>query len=261
MIPYRKPTNWIAYDAREITAALVEAKSTVLSLSTVPYQRAWVEKLQMIELKREVAGTSKIEGAEFTDRELDVALNETPQQLLTRACRVIRGRLEGRSADRGPRAAGRVSVRVSEFVGGTRGPDCGSRAAGRRGSTEPPTRDALRWSLPLPRPLTLADLRWPRRPLAHVGQPRKHGAQAVKQRQQGQDLGLGSEVEYQHALQGRRCLARLPAGAAEAAQPVGALAAGGFCNAKVGAQKRTAELVLWRGIAARKPARECIAKA
>jgi Fic family protein len=85
MIPYQRPTNWIFYDANAISSALVEAKSTVLSLSTIPYQRAWVEALQQIELKREVAGTSKIEGAEFTERELDAALNETPQQLLTRS--------------------------------------------------------------------------------------------------------------------------------------------------------------------------------
>jgi Fic family protein len=40
-----------------------------------------------MELKREVAGTSKIEGAEFTERELDAAMNESPQQLLTRSQR------------------------------------------------------------------------------------------------------------------------------------------------------------------------------
>jgi Fic family protein len=85
MISYRKPTNWIFYDATAISGALVEAKSTVLSLVTIPYQRAWVETLQQMELKREVAGTSKIEGADFTDRELDAALKETPQQLLTRS--------------------------------------------------------------------------------------------------------------------------------------------------------------------------------
>ena len=39
------------------------------------------------------------------------------------------------------------------------------------------------------------------------------------------------------------------------------MAAGGFRNAKVGAEKRAAELVLPRGIATRKSARECVAKA
>ena len=42
--------------------------------------------MQEIELKREVAGTSRIEGADFTDRELDQALDdETPEQALTRS--------------------------------------------------------------------------------------------------------------------------------------------------------------------------------
>jgi len=45
-----------------------------------------VEALQEIQLKREVAGTSRIEGADFTDRELDAALKqETTEQLLTRS--------------------------------------------------------------------------------------------------------------------------------------------------------------------------------
>jgi hypothetical protein len=70
-----------------ITNALAEAKASVLSLKTVPYQRRWVEALQQIELKREVAGTSRIEGAEFTERELEAAMRETPEQLLTRSQR------------------------------------------------------------------------------------------------------------------------------------------------------------------------------
>ena len=81
-------------------------------------------------------------------------------------------------------------------------------------------------------------------PVAHVGQTREHGAQAVKQSQQGQDLCFGGEVEDQYAFKGGGCFARLAARAAKAAQPVGALTAGGFRDAKVGAQKRAAELVL-----------------
>src|SRR5205807_7878906 len=64
---------------------LTEAKAAVLALKSIPYQRRWVEALQQIELKREVAGTSRIEGAEFTDRELEAAMQETPEQLLTRS--------------------------------------------------------------------------------------------------------------------------------------------------------------------------------
>src|SRR3989304_548329 len=81
------PQNWIHYNGPALTHALAEAKASVLSLKTVPYQRRWVETLQQIELKREVAGTSRIEGAEFTERELDAALRETPEQLLTRSQR------------------------------------------------------------------------------------------------------------------------------------------------------------------------------
>jgi Fic family protein len=85
MVPYAQPKNWISYDGPGIVNALAEAKGSVLSLQTVPYQRRWVEALQSIELKREVAGTSRIEGAEFTDRELEAAMEETPEQLLTRS--------------------------------------------------------------------------------------------------------------------------------------------------------------------------------
>ena len=84
-----------------------------------------------------------------------------------------------------------------------------ARAAGRSGSRQPPTQAAIRWSLPLPLTRTLADLRWPGGPLAHVGQPREHGAQAVEQGQQRQDFRLRGEVEYQHTLQRGRRLARL----------------------------------------------------
>src|SRR6266508_1905676 len=87
MIHYEFPKGWILYDPQAVSSALVEAKSMVPSLRTIPYQRAWVEALQQMELKREVAGTSRIEGAEFTDRELEAALKETPEQLLTRSQR------------------------------------------------------------------------------------------------------------------------------------------------------------------------------
>lgn len=87
MIPYHRPDNWIKYDGARLMDVLSDAKAAVLSLGTVPYQRRWVEALQKIELKREVAGTSRIEGAEFTDRELDEALSENPDELLTRSQR------------------------------------------------------------------------------------------------------------------------------------------------------------------------------
>ena len=89
MIKYDMPKNWIQFDSgsRDLTSAYAEAKAAILSLQTVPYQRRWVEALQDIELKREVAGTSRIEGAEFTEQELDLAFQETPDQLITRSQR------------------------------------------------------------------------------------------------------------------------------------------------------------------------------
>lgn len=85
MIHYEFPTDWIKYDALALVNELAAAKSSVLSLQTIPYQRRWVDSLQELQLKREVEGTSKIEGAEFTQRELEAALKETPEQLFTRS--------------------------------------------------------------------------------------------------------------------------------------------------------------------------------
>ncbi len=94
MIRYEKPTHWITYDPSIVSGHLAEAKATVISLQTIPYQRSWVEALQRIQLKMEIAGTSRIEGAEFTERELEVALRETPDQMITRSQRQARAALE-----------------------------------------------------------------------------------------------------------------------------------------------------------------------
>ncbi len=86
-IPYEIPRQWILFDSKTIQVELLGAKAAVLALTQIPYQRSWAEQLQQIQLKREVAGTSRIEGAEFTERELDAAMRETPQQLETRSQR------------------------------------------------------------------------------------------------------------------------------------------------------------------------------
>src|SRR5580658_5041026 len=89
MIRYELPTHWIRYDAIAIVPYLVEAKSAVQALTTLPYQKSWVEALQELQLKREVAGTSRIEGAEFTERELEEAVRPlaSPEELRTRSQR------------------------------------------------------------------------------------------------------------------------------------------------------------------------------
>ena len=86
-IPYEIPRQWILFDSKTIQVELLGAKAAVLALTQIPYQRSWAEQVQQIQLKREVAGTSRIEGAEFTERELDAAMRETPQQLETRSQR------------------------------------------------------------------------------------------------------------------------------------------------------------------------------
>ena len=90
MIKYGAPRHWIHYDQQAIFTALVDAKAKVAALTSLPYQRRWVEELQAIQLKREIAGTSRIEGADFTERELEAALSETPDELFTRSQRQAR---------------------------------------------------------------------------------------------------------------------------------------------------------------------------
>lgn len=86
-IRYELPRHWAQYDLNAVIRPLMEAKAAMLALTQIPYQRSWADQLQQAQLKREVAGTSRIEGAEFTERELDAALSETPDQLATRSQR------------------------------------------------------------------------------------------------------------------------------------------------------------------------------
>lgn len=91
VIRYRPPSQWIKYDATAIVSELINAKASVLALTNIPYQRSWAEALQELELKREVAGTSKIEGADFTDREFEEAIaNAVAETDLTRSQRQAR---------------------------------------------------------------------------------------------------------------------------------------------------------------------------
>lgn len=91
-ISYKQPARWLRYDLLALVDVLTDAKAAVLSLTSMPYQRSWAETLQTMELKREVAGTSKIEGADFTDRELEIALEDDEKEdgSLTRSQRQAR---------------------------------------------------------------------------------------------------------------------------------------------------------------------------
>ncbi|HEB72298.1 MAG TPA: Fic family protein [Nitrospirae bacterium] len=86
-IKYELPERWFKYDATSLVEELTNAKAAVLSLTTIPFKRSWAERLQDIQLKREVAGTSKIEGADFTETELQAAMQESPEELFTRSQR------------------------------------------------------------------------------------------------------------------------------------------------------------------------------
>src|SRR6266478_6380788 len=85
MLKYHMPTRWIHYAKSELVEELSEAKGAIIALKTLPFQRRWVEALQEMQLKLEVAGTSKIEGADFTGGELEAAMKETPEQSFTRS--------------------------------------------------------------------------------------------------------------------------------------------------------------------------------
>lgn len=85
IVRYELPRDWISYDKTVIFDELMAAKAAMLALTQIPYQRSWADELQKVQLKREVAGTSRIEGAEFTEKELDAAMRETPEQLETRS--------------------------------------------------------------------------------------------------------------------------------------------------------------------------------
>ena len=87
IVRYERPNSWIHYDRMAVLDELTAAKAAMLALVEMPYQRSWAEELQKMQLKREVAGTSRIEGAEFTEKELEAALRETPEQLETRSQR------------------------------------------------------------------------------------------------------------------------------------------------------------------------------
>ena len=87
VVRYAVPRDWLRFDRGAIQEELVAAKAAVLALAEMPYQRSWADELQVLQLKREVAGTSRIEGAEFTEKELDAAMRDSPEELETRSQR------------------------------------------------------------------------------------------------------------------------------------------------------------------------------
>ena len=78
---YIIPQHWIHYDPSAVFNFLVEAKTAAAVLRQMPYLHQWIEQAHEEQLRLEAAGTSRIEGAEFTPREQEEALaSESPQR-------------------------------------------------------------------------------------------------------------------------------------------------------------------------------------
>ena len=76
---YHRPQQWIRYDAGAIVEPLIAAKTSAGILSGLPYLPQWIEQVHEEQLRLEAVGTSRIEGAEFSQREQDEAL--TPESV------------------------------------------------------------------------------------------------------------------------------------------------------------------------------------
>ena len=71
---YTVPQQWIRYDSAIVSNLLVEAKTAAGVLKRLPYLSRWIEQAHEEQLRLEALGTSRIEGAEFTQREQEEAL-------------------------------------------------------------------------------------------------------------------------------------------------------------------------------------------
>ena len=71
---YVVPRRWLRYDGAAIGGLLIEAKTAAGVLNRLPYLPQWIEQAHEEQLRLEAVGTTRIEGAEFTQREQDEAL-------------------------------------------------------------------------------------------------------------------------------------------------------------------------------------------
>ena len=71
---YAIPRQWIRYDLAAVFESLVQAKTSAGILNRMPHLPQWIEQVHEEQLRLEAAGTSRIEGAEFTQREQEEAL-------------------------------------------------------------------------------------------------------------------------------------------------------------------------------------------
>ena len=89
---YALPQQWIGYDAAALLDLLIQAKTAAGVLNRMPYLPQWIEQVHEEQLRLEAAGTSRIEGAEFTQREQEEALaaDAAARSDLTRSQRQLR---------------------------------------------------------------------------------------------------------------------------------------------------------------------------
>ena len=71
---YLRPKQWIRYNAAAVMDTLIAAKTAAGILRGLPYLPQWIAQVHEEQLRLEAVGTSRIEGAEFTQREQDEAL-------------------------------------------------------------------------------------------------------------------------------------------------------------------------------------------
>ena len=74
---YFVPRRWVYYDPSAVFHLIIEARTAGGVLNRMPYLPQWIEQAHKEQLRLEAAGTSRIEGAEFTQREQDEALAPT----------------------------------------------------------------------------------------------------------------------------------------------------------------------------------------
>ena len=90
-VQYTIPRHWIRYHPKAIVGELTEAKAAILSLAGTPLQRSRADDLRDLALKCEVAGTTRIESADFTEREFEDAISvDVPDDHFSRSQRQAR---------------------------------------------------------------------------------------------------------------------------------------------------------------------------
>ena len=72
---YQIPKNWIDYRVLDVANTLVQARTASGILNQLPYLPSWIEQALEEQLRLEAAGTTRIEGAVFSDQEQEEALS------------------------------------------------------------------------------------------------------------------------------------------------------------------------------------------